>query len=656
MCGICGVVSADPGERIDLATLLEMRDTLEHRGPDDCGAYVAPGVGLGHRRLSIIDLRPEGRQPMSNEDGTLQIVFNGEIYNFEELRPWLLHQGHRFRSKTDTEVILHLYEELGLKCLDRLRGMFAFALWDGRRRRLFLARDRLGKKPLFYAFDGKRLIFASEAKAILAHPSVVAQPDPQAVHHYLTLGYMLSPLSAYRGISKLPPAHFLTFEDGRLKVKRYWELSYLPKLQINGAEAGDEILRRLEEAVKLRMISDVPIGAFLSGGIDSSAVVALMSRHSTKPVKTFTIGFREQEYDETGYARLVAQRFGTEHHEFRVEPEAAADIVSELAWHYDEPYADSSAIPTYYLSKLTRRYVTVALNGDAGDENFGGYRRYSMSLLVHYLRHAPLALRRLAGKAITGSYAMFGSNRRLARRLELTDQIIGVDWQTAYGKMLALFDDTEKQGLYSGDFAAQELPPSQGLVLELCRQARANNPVDGLLSVDVNSYLPDDLLVKVDRASMAVGLEARSPMVDHEFMEFAARLPAGMKMSLLNRKAIFKKALRKVLPAAILDRSKMGFGVPLDLWMRGDWKDLLHDVLLSRRALQRGYFDAGRLRRLIDEHGAGARDRHNQLWALLMLEVWHTTFIDRRPQWSKGKPTVLNRANITGANARNGQI
>ncbi len=321
--------------------------------------------------------------------------------------------------------------------------------------------------------------------------------------------------------------------------------------------------------MKLRMISDVPIGAFLSGGIDSSAIVALMSRHSSQPVKTFTIGFREQDYNETDYARIVARRFGTEHHEFQVEPEAAADIVSELAWHYDEPYADSSAIPTYYLSKLTRRYVTVALNGDAGDENFAGYRRYSMSLLVNLLRHAPRVLRRLGAKAAVGCYAKLGSNRRLASRLGLTAEIIEDDWRTAYAKMVALFDDSEKQELYATDFLQRDLPSSLALILHLFGQARADHPVDGLLSVDVNSYLPDDLLVKVDRASMAVALEARSPLVDHEFMEFVARLPARMKMTLLTRKAIFKKALSKVLPDTILRRSKMGFGVPLDLWMRG---------------------------------------------------------------------------------------
>jgi asparagine synthase (glutamine-hydrolysing) len=654
MCGICGVISSDPTETMDPQVLLGMRDLLEHRGPDDCGAYIGPGVGLGHRRLSIIDLRLEGRQPMSNEDGSLQIVFNGEVYNFEELRPWLLKQGHRFRSRTDTEVILHLYEELGVKCLERLRGMFAFAIWDTRSRCLFLARDRLGKKPLFYAFDGTRLIFASEAKAILAHPGMAAEPDPQAIHHYLTFGYVPSPLSAYKGISKLPPAHYLTFEDGRVRVSRYWELRYLPKLKISQADACAEILKRLDEVVKLRMISDVPIGAFLSGGIDSSAIVGLMSRHSSKPVKTFSIGFKEHEYDETRYARLVAQRFGTDHHEFQVEPEGAADIITDLAWFYDEPYADSSAIPTYYLSKMTRRYVTVALNGDAGDENFGGYRRYSVSLLANYLRWAPSLLRRAGGKAIVGSYAMFGANRRLASRLAILPEIIQGDWQTAYSKMVSLFDEAEKLDLYSRDFAKRDLPPSHGHVLKLCSEARADNAVDVMLSVDVNSYLPDDLLVKVDRASMAVALEARSPMLDHEFMEFVAILPAPFKMTLCARKAILKKALRDLLPAMILQRSKMGFGVPLDLWMRGRWNDLLHDVLLNSKAVQRGYFNVGRLRQLIDEHVARKQNHQNQLWALLMLEMWHRTFIDRRPVRSTYKLSDLASPKAATSNGRSG--
>lgn len=649
MCGICGVASADPAERVDPLVLVRMRDTLVHRGPDDCGVFIEPGIGLGHRRLSIIDLRPEGRQPMSNEDGTVQIVFNGEIYNFAELRSWLLQKGHSFRSRTDTEVIVHLYEELGVKCLERLRGMFAFAVWDQPRRRLFLARDRLGKKPLFYAFDGKHLIFGSEAKALLVHPAIVAEPDPEAIHHYLTLGYVPPPLSAFKGIEKLPPAHFLTFENGRVDVQRYWELHYEPKLQISEADACAEVLKHLDEAVRLRMVSDVSIGAFLSGGIDSSAIVAFMSRHSSKPVKTFSIGFEEEEYDETRYARIVSQAFGTEHHEFRVEPQDASTVIGELGWYYDEPYADSSAIPTYYLSKMTRRYVTVALNGDAGDENFAGYRRYFISLLASHLRHAPTAVRRMIGKAIAEGYAMFGSSRRLARRARLLGEIMAGDWQTAYCLMQTYFTDIDKADLYSTDFVNRDFRSSFDLIFKLYDHAKGRNPLDKTLSVEVNSYLPDDLLVKVDRASMAVSLEARSPMVDHKFMEFAARLPTRFKMTMLSNKAIFKKALREILPAPILNRSKKGFGVPIDHWMRESWSDLLRDTLLSRRALERGYFRAERLRQIIDDHTTGKRDLQAQLWALLMLEVWHRTFIDQRSVLSNPKLSEFTVPKIAGS-------
>ena len=385
MCGICGVVSADHCERIDPHAVVAMRETLHHRGPDQAGLYVAPGVGLGHRRLSIIDLRPEGRQPMVNEDGTVLTVFNGEIYNFQGLRRELSARGHRFRSNTDTEVIVHLYEEYGADCIGRLRGMFALAIWDQSRRVLLLARDRLGKKPLFYRFDGRRLWFGSEPKAILAYPGLSAEPDLEAINHYVGFGYVPSPFSAFKGIKKLPPAHTLEFSDGRVRIQRYWRLNYGPKLKIDEHEAAGEILRRLTEAVRIRMISDVPLGAFLSGGLDSSAIVAIMAGLSSNPVKTFSIGFKEPEYDESAYARIVAERFATDHHEFVVEPEHAVDTIEKLVWHYNEPYADSSALPTYYLSRMTRDYVTVALNGDAGDENFAGYRRYSVNLLASHL-------------------------------------------------------------------------------------------------------------------------------------------------------------------------------------------------------------------------------------------------------------------------------
>jgi len=375
MCGIGGKLYFDSARSVNPTLLDRMNAVLAHRGPDDGGVYHDGPIGLAHRRLSIIDLSPAGHQPMSNPSGTLWITFNGEIYNFLELRGELEHDGATFRSKTDTEVILALYERHGAECLRYLRGMFAFAIWDGQTRTLFLARDRLGKKPLYYYQDAKQFLFASEPKGILQDPEVPVEPDLEAIHHYLTYGYIPSPYSAFKGFRKIPPAHYLIIREGRVHLERYWQLRYHPKLQMTEAELREELLTRLREAVRLRMISDVPLGAFLSGGIDSSTVVALMSECSSGPVKTFSIGFEEERYNELPYARLVAERYGTDHHEFVVKPEAIK-ILPELVWHYNEPYADSSAIPTYYLSKMTREHVTVALNGDAGDENFAGYERY----------------------------------------------------------------------------------------------------------------------------------------------------------------------------------------------------------------------------------------------------------------------------------------
>jgi asparagine synthase (glutamine-hydrolysing) len=636
MCGICGVVSKDPQERVDPAILLEMRDTLVHRGPDDCGAYIGPGVGLGHRRLSIIDLRPEGRQPMSNEDGSVLTIFNGEIYNYKDLRGELVTRGHRFRSKTDTEVIVHLYEEHGADCVRYLRGMFALAIWDEPRRKLLLARDRLGQKPLFYHFDGKRLLFGSEPKAILAYPGMIAEPDPEAINHYLGFGCVPSPFSAFKGIKKLAPAQSLVFENGRIWTQRYWRLNYTPKLKIDEREACDEIMRQLTEATRLRMVGDVPLGAFLSGGIDSSAIVAVMAGLSSSPVKTFSIGFKEPEYDERAYARVVAERFGTDHHEFQVEPGHVAETVEKLVWHYNEPYADSSALPTYYLSMMTRDYVTVALNGDAGDENFAGYRRYSVNLMASYLERLPAPLRGMLGGLLSTGYRMASADGRLADRIGVLSEVMRVDWRLGYAYMLALFRDDRKRRLYSPEFASVVAASrSEELVLDLFRDAGTDDPIDSTLYVDANLYLPDDLLVKVDIATMAVALEARSPMVDHEFMEFAARLPASFKTRGRSRKVLFKKALSSLLPKEVLDRPKKGFGVPLDQWFSGTLADLVGDTLLSARALNRGYFDPANVRTLVNEHRSGRRKWQHQLWALLMLEMWHQRFIDHQ---GSGRP------------------
>ncbi len=508
MCGICGIVSVDRSETIDPRTINRMRDAIAHRGPDDKGSYIAPGIALGHRRLSIIDLRPEGRQPMTNEDGSIQIVFNGEIYNYTDHYQLLVARGHRFRSRSDTEVIIHLYEEFGVDCLKLLRGMFAFAIWDEHKRSLFLARDRLGKKPLFYCFDGNRLIFGSEAKAVLAYPGIRREPDADALDSYISFGYVPGATSAFKGLRKLPPAHYLTFVDGKIAIKRYWQVHYQPKLEITEREACAQIVERLTEAVKLRMVADVPLGAFLSGGIDSSAVVALMAKLSNTPVKTFSIGFNEPAYDETRFARIVADKFGTDHREFRIEP-GATDILEKLVWHYDEPYADSSALPTYYLAKLTREYVTVALNGDAGDENFAGYHRYLVTLLAHYLHTLPAGLRKALGTTTARGYGLFSSGR-LARRLRALGAILGKDAKLGYAEMMTPFGADARAGLYTPDFGGSiHGECAEQMILDLYEDSDADDIIDGTLSVDLNFYLPYDLLVKVDIASMAVGLEAQ---------------------------------------------------------------------------------------------------------------------------------------------------
>ena len=629
MCGIGGKLYFDPARAVEYHVLERMNAVQAHRGPDDSGIYCEGAVGLAHRRLSIIDLSPAGHQPMANEDGTVWIVFNGEIYNFQTLRSRLAGGGHRFRSHTDTEVLLHLYEEQGVGCLELLRGMFAFAIWDAPRRLLFLARDRLGKKPLCYQQDAEAFRFASEAKAILQDSAVEARPDPAGISQYLTYGYVPSPGSAFQGMRKLPPAHYLLCRDGTVEVVRYWRLRRGQKLERPDGEWCQEIVTRLEEAVRLRLISDVPLGAFLSGGIDSSAVVAMMSHASSKPVKTFSIGFEEPEYDELHYARLVAERFGTEHHELVVRPDAAA-VLPKLAWHYDEPFGDSSAVPTYYVAQMTRRYVTVALNGDAGDENFGGYDRYVANLLAASFDRWPGA--ELFRHAIRwGLYLWPLSSRRtslLSRGRRFLDGLTEVP-ERRYARWFCHFYGERKDDLLSPEFRASlNGADALDLLLTAYRESDAPDFVDATLGVDAALYLPDDLLVKVDIASMAHSLEARSPFLDHEFMEFAATIPSHLKVRGRTKKYILKRALADLLPETILHRPKMGFGVPIDHWLRHELRDLAYDTLLGPRCLGRGYFLPETVRRLLDEHVHRRRNWHYLLWTLLMLELWHRTYVD----------------------------
>lgn len=625
MCGIAGRVTADRAP-VDARLIAAMGHSLRHRGPDDSGTYVNGHVGLAHQRLSVIDLSPAGHQPMSNRDGTVWIVFNGEIYNFQELRSGLTGR-YDFHSRTDTEVILHLYEEHGLRCFSMLRGMFAIGIWDAPRQRLVLARDRLGKKPLFYQADARGLSFASELKALRVEGAPPAV-DPVALHHYLTFQYIPAPRTIFEGIRKLPTGHLLVYENGKASESRYWSVSYDHKRTgLSEPEYRDELLQLLEESVRIRLVSDVPVGAFLSGGLDSSTVVALMSRLTTQPVRTFSIGFKEDDFNELPYARQVADRFKTDHHEFLVEP-SAIDILPTLVRVYDEPFADPSAIPTYYVSQLSRQYVTVILNGDGGDELLGGYPRYSFTELDRLAAACASdrtreRLRRLAERLPTSLPGAWRIRNRLLRVL--------APFSRTYLSRICYFLPGEKDDLYTGGFSESvRQHDSLALLADWFDQAPASELLDRLLAVDTGTYLPDDLLVKVDRASMAHALEARSPFLDHLLVEYAASLPVDLKVRKGEGKYLLRVAMRGVLPDLVLTRPKMGFGVPLDRWYRAECKDFARETLLSARSLQRGYFKPERIRRLLDAEQGGACSYGMRVHALLMLELWHREYADQR--------------------------
>jgi asparagine synthase (glutamine-hydrolysing) len=634
VCGIAGRLNFRTGAPVDPGMLRGMGDLLAHRGPDGAGLWHQEAVGLAHRRLAIVDLTEAAGQPMTAEDPRVRVVCNGEIYNFRELRTELEARGHRFRTRSDTEVLLAAYAAHGVECLSRLRGMFAFALWDGGRRRLLLARDRTGKKPLYYRLDGDGIAFASEPKAFLADPSFEARPDVAALSDYLTYHYVPGPGSAFAGVRRVPPAHYLLVEGGQMRLERYWRLRYQPKRQLSADDAAAELLARLRDAVRCRLTADVPLGAFLSGGIDSSTVVALMAEAGAAPVRTFSIGFEEREYDELPYARMVARRYGSDHHEFVVRPEAV-DILPRLVWHYNEPYADSSAIPTFYLAELTRHHVTVALNGDGGDENLAGYRRYLASRLAE--RYAALA-RPLQRPLAALLAALPGPGRRMAHARRFLAGL-GEPPARRYAHWASHIDPVLKRDLTTEEFrrAAGDRDSLEHLV-EAFRHTEGSDLVDATLAVDVETYLPDDLLVKVDIATMAHGLEGRSPFLDHELMEFCASLPSDLKLRGITTKYLLKRAVRALLPAPVVDRPKQGFGVPIDRWFRGELRTMVHDVLLDARTLRRGYFRESVVRRLLDEHRRGVRGWHYQLWSLLVLELWHRMFVDRRPE--TGPPRV----------------
>lgn len=634
MCGICGVINYSQGQKIDESLISGMCSKMLHRGPDEGGHYISndnyPSVGLGHRRLKIIDLSASARQPMSNEDGSVWIAYNGEIYNFQELRRDLEGKGHIFKSRSDTEVIVHLYEEEGIECVKKLRGMFAFAVWDSKNKLLLLARDRLGKKPLLYAYRNGIFSFASEFAALLAGGNIPKDINVEAIPDYITFGYIPAPESIYKNIHKLLPGHILVLKEQEIRTQRYWQLDYGKKIDIGFPEAVRRVKELLEEAVRIRLYSDVPLGVFLSGGIDSSTVVGLMAGLSGgSSTKTFSIGFDDKDFDELQYARIIARRFNTDHHEFIVRPNAL-EIVPELVERYGEPYADSSCIPTYYVAKITRQHVTVALNGDGGDELFAGYDRYVAMYLSRWYNRVPGVLRRAFIEPAVNLLPHDRYQKNTVTRFKRFLKGSYLPIAARYLRWVSICGTDFQGRLYSEGFKKMLAGTSgpQRILSPFFEGKKGYRLIDLLLCADTHTYLPDDLLVKVDIATMANSLEARSPFLDQRLIEFVVSLKADFKMKWLIKKYLLKNVIKDFIPAENIRRRKMGFGVPVGRWFRNEMKDFLTGTLLSDKSLGRGYFDVGFIREMVKQHLEGKADYSQQLWALLMLELWQERFID----------------------------
>ncbi len=633
MCGIAGIVTFDPDVQVDPAALERMGGALRHRGPDDSGIYLNPArkAGLSFRRLSIIDLEG-GHQPMTSEDGSCWLVFNGEIYNFQELRKALITRKHVFNTRSDSETVVHLYEENGTTCVHALNGMFAFGIWDETAQSLFLARDRLGKKPLYYRSWGKSLAFASEIKALLEVPGCPREVEPEAIEAFLAFQYVPAPLTMFRGIRALPPGHTLTFDRrGTPKVERWWRPEPIPladpRILERPEDLAQEVYSALFAAVKRRLVADVPVGVFLSGGVDSSIVAGLAGLARREPVDTFSIGFEEPEFDELPHARAVAKHFGTRHHEFVVRPDAVG-LLPRLVWHYDQPYADSSAIPTFYLARETRKHVKVALTGDAGDECFLGYPRYAAGDYAARLDRWPAWLRRVGGACGRAAlWPFLSAESRSRKRYRFLSFLHCAAWER-YLEWIAVFDVSDRTALM-----ANPLPRGAAAFAGEFRKAFELSPIRdpaGTLGyVDFLTYLPGDLLVKLDVATMANSLEARCPFLDPEVVGLALAIPSALKRDGLAGKKILKEAFAALLPAEILARPKQGFGVPLARWFRNELRTMTSDLLLDATARRRGYFHMPAIERLIREHAAGRADHSHRLWALLFFETWHRVFIDQ---------------------------
>lgn len=627
MCGIVGFVNNN-GAEVSRPLIEDMCEAIRHRGPDEDGFYVERNVALGMRRLSIIDLA-SGQQPIHNRDKTKWIVFNGEIYNYQQLRRDMEERGHKFYTNSDTEAIVCLYDEVGPDCVKHLRGMFAFAIWDEVEKTLFVARDRVGKKPVLYCHQPNGdLVFGSEFRALLEHPAVSREVDRDAIDSYLSYLCIPAPQTAFKHIRKLEPGHWMLWKDGRLKTERYWLPDFSKKLNISEEEAIEETTRILRESTRLRMISEVPLGAFLSGGVDSSTVVALMAQESAKPVKTFSIGFEEQDFSELKYAKRVAEHVGAEYHEFIVRPDAM-EVLPTLVEHYGEPYADSSAIPTYYVSRETRKHVTVALNGDGGDESFAGYERYAAMKAAEAYNRFPAMLRKALIEMPIGMLPTSEIKKSRVRDVKRFLQAVSLPKTERYFRWSSTFDRASKKDLYTADFA-NSIDGHDASRFQQDWFARANGSgvLDATLLTDQMTYLPNDLLVKVDIASMAVSLEARSPFLDHHLIEFAASLPEDLKMRRFQTKSLLKKVASRLVPKEVIYRRKMGFGVPVGKWMRNEMKDFTREVLLSERSLQRGVIKPEMLNKYVTEHLDGELDHAFRIWTLLMLELWFQRFID----------------------------
>ncbi|MDZ7369672.1 MAG: asparagine synthase (glutamine-hydrolyzing) [candidate division KSB1 bacterium] len=625
MCGICGVIHRRREEPVDAAVLKRMCDVVIHRGPDGEGQAVFDGAGIGMRRLSIIDLEG-GAQPMYNEDHTLAIVFNGEIYNHNELREKLTAKGHRFRTRCDTEAIIHAYEEYGVDCPNHLNGMFAFAVYDIPKHRLFLARDRLGVKPLYYALDDHRLLFGSEIKSILQVPGVPRSIDPHALDAFLTFEYIPAPMSIFQAVRKLPPGHWLLYEDGRCTIRAYWSLQYAAS-----AEPQHRLFERfrelLEDAVRIRLMSDVPLGAFLSGGLDSSSVVAMMHRTAAERVKSFSIGFTDATYNELPYARTVARWFDTEHHEEIIEPQVVS-LTEKILWMLDEPFGDFSVFPTYLVSQMARRHVTVALSGDGGDELLAGYDTYIAQKMAAKWNRLPSFLRRGVLEPIIERLPPTEKKKGLINRAKRFVEGARLPEKLQHVRWMIFLQQSEKELLYSPDFSrALAGYDSFGFLDEYFRSSGSNVPLDQQEYVDIKTYLVDDILVKVDRMSMAVSLEARVPFLDYRFVEFAATLPPHLRLNGNRTKYILREALRDVLPPLILRRGKEGFSIPIKNWLKNELKPMMMEALSETNVRAKGYFSPSYVQKLIDEHLRGVENHSHRLWALMVFHLWHDLYM-----------------------------